>query len=339
MGFSDILISWYIEYKRNLPWRNTNAPYNIWLSEIILQQTKVAQGLSYYEKFIDAYPSIEDLAADKEDNVLKMWQGLGYYSRARNLHYTAKYISNELEGVFPDKFDEIIKLKGVGAYTGAAIASFCFNEPVAVVDGNVFRVLSRYYNINTPIDSSQGKRIFWELANECLNKANPAEHNQAIMEFGALQCTPKPNCETCPLIGSCMAYSNNTIKSLPVKSKKIKVRKRYFNFIVVSDAEYCLIEKRITKDIWRNLYQFPLVELEKECLSPLEFSKELTKGAIFIEVSEQFKHVLSHQLIFAKFWQFKVGKIESLKGHEKVSLKDIHKYAVPRLIEKYLETL
>lgn len=339
MHFSDILNSWYSKYKRELPWRNTTSPYHVWLSEIILQQTRVAQGLSYYNKFVNSYPDIEDLANDSEDNVLKLWQGLGYYSRARNLHASAKIVSSEFNGVFPETYDEIIKLKGVGAYTAAAISSFCYGENRAVVDGNVYRVLSRYFGISTPIDSTIGKKEFQELAQECLSSENPGEHNQAIMEFGALQCTPNPNCETCPLGASCIAYANSAVKAFPVKGKKIKVRDRYFNFIVISDNDSFYIQKRESKDIWQNLYQFPLKESEKEIISPFELEESIVKKSVFLQVSEQFKHVLSHQRIYAKFWEFKVGELPSLNGYKKVKKSDISEFAIPRLIEKYLESV
>lgn len=339
MHFSDILIHWYSKYKRELPWRNTTSPYHIWLSEIILQQTRVAQGLDYYNKFIDKYPTIEDLANDTEDNVLKLWQGLGYYSRARNLHATAKVISTELNGTFPVTYDEIIKLKGIGAYTAAAISSFCFGEKRAVVDGNVYRVLSRYFGINTPIDSTIGKKEFQELAQECLSIENPGEYNQAIMEFGALQCSPNPNCEVCPLREHCIAFGNSIVKSFPVKGKKIKVKDRYFNFIVISDNDSFYIQKRAAKDIWQNLYQFPLNESEKEVLSPFELKDSILSNAVFFRVSEQFKHLLSHQRIYAKFWEFNLAETPAVKGLKKIKKRDIHEFAVPRLIQKYLESV
>jgi A/G-specific adenine glycosylase len=339
MHFSDTLILWYSKHKRELPWRNTTSPYHIWLSEIILQQTRVVQGLDYYNKFIDKYPTIEELANDTEDNVLKLWQGLGYYSRARNLHATAKVISTELNGVFPLTYDEIIKLKGIGAYTAAAISSFCFGEKKAVVDGNVYRVLSRYFGISTPIDSTHGKKEFQELAQECLLIGNPGEYNQAIMEFGALQCTPNPNCEVCPLREPCNAYDNSMVKALPVKEKKIKVKDRYFNFIVIGDDESFYIQKREAKDIWQNLYQFPLNESKKEVLSPFELKESILSQAVFLRVSEQFKHLLSHQRIYAKFWEFNLEEMPALKGFKKIKKRNMQEFAVPRLIQKYLESV
>ena len=339
MHFSDILITWYSKNKRELPWRNTLSPYKIWLSEIILQQTRVAQGLSYYNKFVENYPTVRDLANDSEDNVLKLWQGLGYYSRARNLHATAKFVASELDGVFPDTYDEIIKLKGVGVYTAAAISSFCFEEKRAVVDGNVYRVLSRYFGIQTPIDSTIGKKEFQSLAQECLSINRPGEHNQAIMEFGALQCTPSPKCEDCPLNNSCEAFANSNVKDLPVKEKKIKVRNRYFNFLVIGDQHSLYVQKRESKDIWQNLYQFPLFESEKEVSSPSELGDVLIVESTFKKVSEQFKHVLSHQRIYAKFWEFSVKELPSQKGFKKIKKHDIQDFAIPRLIEKYLESV
>ena len=339
MRFSDILIDWYSKYKRELPWRNTTSPYHVWLSEIILQQTRVSQGLDYYNKFVESYPTIEDLAHDTEDNVLKLWQGLGYYSRARNLHATAKVVSNELNGVFPLTYDEIIKLKGIGAYTAAAISSFCYGEKKAVVDGNVYRVLSRYFVINTPIDSTIGKKEFQELAQECLSIDHPGEYNQAIMEFGALQCTPSPNCGVCPLRVSCNAFGNAIVKAFPVKEKKIKVRDRYFNFIVIGDDDSFYIQKRAAKDIWQNLYQFPLIESEKEVLSPFELKDSILSNAVFLRVSEQFKHLLSHQRIYTKFWEFNLTEIPAVKGLKKIKKRDIQEFAVPRLMQKYLESV
>ena len=339
MRFSDILIDWYSKYKRELPWRNTTSPYHVWLSEIILQQTRVSQGLDYYNKFVESYPTIEDLAHDTEDNVLKLWQGLGYYSRARNLHATAKVVSNELNGVFPLTYDEIIKLKGIGAYTAAAISSFCYGEKKAVVDGNVYRVLSRYFGINTPIDSTIGKKEFQELAQECLSIDHPGEYNQAIMEFGALQCTPSPNCGVCPLRVSCTACGNSMVKAFPVKEKKIKVRDRYFNFIVIGDDDSFYIQKRAAKDIWQNLYQFPLNESEKEVLSPFELKDSILSNAVFLRVSEQFKHLLSHQRIYAKFWEFNLTEMPAVKGLKKIKKRDMQEFAVPRIIPKYLESV
>ncbi len=247
-----------------MPWRETSDPYCIWLSEIMLQQTRIEQGLPYYLAFTNAYPSIFDLANASEEEVLKLWQGLGYYSRARNLHATAKYIAFELNGKFPETYEGLLKLKGVGDYTASAIASISYNEPVAVVDGNVYRVLSRYFDIDTPINSTAGIKEFKLLAKELLDKEDPATYNQAIMEFGALQCKPQsPLCNTCPLSASCLALKNNKISMLPVKLKKGKIKKRYFNYLVFqSEENKTILEKRSGKGIWEGLYQFPLIETD-----------------------------------------------------------------------------
>ena len=263
--FSKKLILWYLDHKRDLPWRTTAIPYYIWLSEIILQQTRVEQGLSYYQAFVSVYPTVKKLANASEQEVLKLWQGLGYYSRARNLHTTANYVSNELSGVFPTSYKELIKLKGVGDYTASAIASICFNEATAVVDGNVYRVLARYFGIATPINSSLGIKEFKNLAQQLIDIDNPGNHNQALMEFGARQCKPqKPNCEICIFNDSCIALQQKKVSELPVKLKKTKVKNIYFNYIVlISKNEKTFLQKRIGKGIWQNLYEFPVIETEK----------------------------------------------------------------------------
>jgi A/G-specific adenine glycosylase len=345
--FSDTIITWYQQNKRDLPWRNTNNAYLIWLSEIILQQTRVDQGMAYYIKFANEFPTIDHLAKADNDKVMKLWQGLGYYSRARNLHATAKIVSSEFKGKFPSEYDKILSLKGVGEYTAAAIASFAFNKPHAVVDGNVYRVLSRVFGVETPIDSTQGKKEFNELANELLNKKQPAIHNQSIMEFGAMQCKPvNPDCSACPLNGSCYALSKKVVDQLPIKVKKTKVRDRHFNYIVLNHKGSTVINKRTEKGIWINLYDFPLIETDQE-LSEEKFLttkgwKDLIGKNKFVirSVSPYYKHILSHQKIYARFWE-----IESSISLEKVipaaaiviKQKDLQKYAVPRLIENYLE--
>ncbi|MGY8943774.1 MAG: A/G-specific adenine glycosylase, partial [Flavobacteriales bacterium] len=261
MKFSNTLIYWYLQNNRELPWRKSKNPYFIWLSEIMLQQTRVAQGLAYYLKFTTSFPTVFDLAKADESTVLKMWQGLGYYSRARNLHFSAKQISKELNGVFPSTYEEIIKLKGIGDYTASAISSICFNEPTAVVDGNVYRVLSRYFGINTPTNSTLGIKEFKTLAQTLIDTSQPGTYNQALMDFGALHCKPQnPLCETCPFSDSCVAFEKKLTKELPVKEKKIKVRKRYFNFLVIkTDAHKTILTERKGKGIWQGLYQFPLI--------------------------------------------------------------------------------
>ena len=278
MHFSNILIYWYLQIKRDLPWRKTKDPYLVWLSEIMLQQTRVAQGMSYYLAFSEAFPTLKDLANADESTVLKMWQGLGYYSRARNLHFTAKYVSNELNGKFPSTYKELIKLKGIGDYTASAIASICFDEPNAVVDGNVYRVLARYFGIDIPINSTKGIKEFKILAQSLLDTKHPGVHNQALMDFGALQCKPQnPDCEKCPLNSGCVALEKKQIKQLPVKEKKLRVTKKYFNFLVfVTEDNKTIFEERKGKGIWQGLYEFPLLETtaaidEKELIDVQKF--------------------------------------------------------------------
>ena len=258
--FSLLITDWYRLNYRNLPWRETKDPYLIWISEIILQQTRVDQGKNYYEKFKRNYPTVHDLARASEQEVLRDWQGLGYYSRARNLHASAQEISTKMKGHFPTCYDDIIKLKGVGSYTAAAISSIAFNEKQAVVDGNVYRVLSRVFDIETPIDSSTGKKQFQKLADELIIDEYPGEHNQAVMELGALICKPKsPECNICPLNGKCLALSNKTIDQRPIKVKKVKTRERYFQFLIFSNGESTVIEKRDDKD------NQPITDLNPPC--------------------------------------------------------------------------
>ncbi|WP_291139465.1 A/G-specific adenine glycosylase [Flavobacterium sp. UBA7663] len=314
MEFSNSLIHWYLQNKRNLPWRNTTNPYPIWLSEIMLQQTRVAQGLPYFLSFTDAFPTIFDLANADEEQVLKLWQGLGYYSRARNLHATAKHIAFELNGEFPPTYKELLKLKGVGEYTAAAIASFSYNEPVAVLDGNVFRVLSRYFNVDSDISLPKTKTEFQQLAQEVLDKKNPALFNQAIMEFGALQCVPKnPDCNSCVLNSSCAALQHKKVSELPVKSKKTKVTNRYLNYLILkdSDSNY-IVQKREGKGIWENLYEFPVLETEIQ-LSENEIIEQVSKmqfynekpSEILILQNEITLHKLSHQHLHIRFFELR----------------------------------
>lgn len=343
MIFSKTLNHWYSNNKRILPWRETKNPYYIWLSEIILQQTQVKQGLPYYEAFVAQYPTIFDLANAKESSVLKLWQGLGYYSRARNLHASAKYVANEFKGEFPNTYKDLLKLKGVGDYTASAIASICFNETTAVVDGNVYRVLSRYFGIDTPINSSKGAKEFKALAQELIDENNPADFNQAIMEFGAIQCKPKkPDCQTCPFQDSCIAFNNNTIGDLPVKIKSLKAKKKFFNFLIfISEDGRTILEKREGKGIWQNLYQFPLIETNKD-MSIESFQEkleahDLLNGGPFellLYNKDSIIHKLSHQHLHTKFWIVNVNRL-SVEG---VSLDNIRTYAVPILIGNFIET-
>jgi A/G-specific adenine glycosylase len=332
-----LIITWYQENKRDLPWRRTKNPYFIWLSEVILQQTRVIQGMSYYEKFVEKYPKIEYLASANEQEVLSTWQGLGYYSRARNLHTTAKLITNEFKGVFPSSYEQILKLKGVGEYTAAAIASFAYDKPYAVVDGNVFRLLSRIFNIETPIDSTEGKKQFTYLANELMDKNQPALFNQAIMEFGALQCVPgTPNCEICPLLMFCEANKNKNVSSLPIKNGKTKVRNRYFLYFVKVDAqtETLLLRQKTETDIWQNMYEFPKIEFES-----LENMNEfclINRGAIKMTSSLQ-KHVLSHQHLHAQFVHCSNSEIFNDNDTVEIPISELGSYPLPRLIDRFLE--
>ena len=342
MNFSKKLINWYTVNKRDLPWRNTTNPYYIWLSEIILQQTQVAQGTPYYHAFTRQFPTVFDLANANEEEVLKLWQGLGYYSRARNLHWSAKYIVNELDGVFPNTYKDILKLKGVGDYTASAIASICFDEVTAVVDGNVYRALSRIFGIETPINSTSGQKEFKALAQQLIDKQQPAIFNQAIMEFGARQCKPKnPDCSVCPFKTGCLALKENKIDVLPVKLKKTKVTKKYFNFIVIiSKNEKTVLEQRVGSGIWQNLYQFPLIETEKPSTYNIIKSKieslDVVKGLNFdihLYNDTDIIHKLSHQHLYTKFWIVSIDK--SIENG--VDISNIEDFPVPILIGNFID--
>ncbi|WP_040473725.1 A/G-specific adenine glycosylase [Flavobacterium frigoris] len=342
MKFSNSLIQWYLINKRDLPWRNTTNPYLIWLSEIMLQQTRVAQGTPYFLSFVDAFPTVFDLAKADEEQVLKLWQGLGYYSRARNLHKTAQYVATELNGLFPDNYNDLLGLKGVGEYTAAAIASFSYEEAVPVVDGNVFRVLSRYFDLETDIALASAKKEFAALAFELMPKDNPATFNQAIMEFGALQCVPKsPNCGICVFNESCAALQKKKVDQLPVKSKKLKVRNRYFNYLVVSDDnEDTIIQKRTSKGIWQNLYEFPLIETE--AVENYDYIAERIENEFFVNESvgsvmeyneKSIIHKLSHQHLHIKFWKVNIkGVIKN--GTDAATLRT---FPFPIVIHNFIE--
>ena len=341
MKFSNTLIHWYLQNNRDLPWRKSKNPYFIWLSEIMLQQTRVAQGLSYYIKFTSTFPTVFDLAKADESTVLKMWQGLGYYSRARNLHFSAKQISKELNGIFPSTYEEIIKLKGVGDYTASAISSICFNEPTAAVDGNVYRVLSRYFGINTPTNSTSGIKEFKLLAQTLIDASQPGTYNQALMDFGALHCKPQnPLCETCPFCNSCVAFEKKLTKELPVKEKKIKVKKRYFNFLVIKTNDHkTILTERKGKGIWQGLYQFPLIEntetvKEKEIIASKEFNDLFpAETTISLFNKKEIVHKLSHQHLYTQFW---IVETKTLKNAN-ISWENIQDFPVPVLIANFLE--
>ena len=347
-NISQILMKWYDENKRCLPWRETTDSYLIWVSEVILQQTRVAQGLNYYLQFIDKFPTVDVLAQSLEIDVLKAWQGLGYYSRARNLHEGAKTVVSLFNGQLPETHKEILSIKGIGEYTAAAILSIAYNKNYAVVDGNVFRVLSRLFAIETPIDSSEGKKIFSTLAQELLDISHPGKYNQAIMEFGALHCTPtQPLCCSCPLQHLCMAKQLNMQTEFPVKSKKIKVRNRYFHYFQIEYNGFTFINKRIGDDIWRNMYDFPLIETKDEAnlsdLMDTEFFKTLFADSdITFHINpKQFKHILTHQHIYAKFYLVKASKLNDNFNLNflKIKTRDVSLYPIPWLIHRYLQQM
>lgn len=338
MEFSNKLISWYLQHKRDLPWRETQNPYYIWLSEIMLQQTRVAQGLPYFIKFTTAFPTVFDLANASEEAVLKLWQGLGYYSRARNLHKTAQIVAFEMNGIFPENYTNLLKLKGIGDYTAAAIASFSYNECVPVVDGNVFRVLSRYFDVENDISIQSTKKVFAALALKLMPKNNPAQFNQAIMEFGALQCVPKsPNCAICPFNESCAALMKNKIDKLPVKTKKIKVTNRFLNYLIYNDSKNnTIIQKRTEKGIWQNLYEFPLLETERSVdLDFITDNINIKKKVLDVVLinNDEIIHKLTHQKLHINFWKIEVdGILENGLSRDKMI-----QYPFPIVIANFIE--
>jgi A/G-specific adenine glycosylase len=344
MNLASALLTWYKQNKRDLPWRETRDPYHIWLSEIIMQQTRVEQGTPYYLSFIENFPTVKDLATAPSEKVMKLWQGLGYYSRARNLHEAAKYIHEELGGKFPEEYTDILSLKGVGEYTASAIASFAYNKPHAVVDGNVYRFLSRVFGISTPIDSPKGKKEFKALADELLDKKDPGTYNQAIMEFGGRYCKPNnPDCPNCIFQSICVAKEKKLVDKLPVKANKTKVRDRHFQYLVIRYKSRTWIKQRGAKDIWEGLFDFPMIESDKALTesqlkkSPF-WKKHLGKaGASILKEPVVYKHILSHQRIYASFWEVEVeSKVNDAEWTETAQSK-LHEYAVPRLVDRYLE--
>ncbi len=320
--FSVAVLNWYDNNARNLPWRQTRDPYLIWLSEVILQQTRVQQGLPYFEIFSNVFPTVFDLAHADEEQVLRLWQGLGYYSRARNLHKTAKYVANELNGKFPDSYQELIKLPGIGPYSAAAISSFAYEEHQAVVDGNVFRILARYFGLSHDIAVAKNRNIFADLANELMPQGKASRFNQAIMEFGSLQCSPSPTCQTCPLQISCVAFAENKVNNLPIKTKKTKIVERFFRYFVIEKNNSFLVQKRQNKDIWHSLYEFYLIEGKEplELLNLLENDKFLQNlPGVWQELKSRKPHQLSHQKIFMKAWIIQIPDnfvLENIGGLE-----------------------
>ena len=332
MNFAVTLLQWFKNNGRSLPWRETKDAYAIWLSEVILQQTRIVQGMSYWERFMAQWPTVNDLAAATENEVLKAWQGLGYYSRARNLHTAAQQVM-ELGG-FPQTFKELKTLKGVGDYTAAAIASIAFGEPVAVVDGNVYRVLSRYYGIETPIDSTEGKKEFQALAQSLLPINEPADYNEAIMDFGATQCTPNsPHCSACPLCETCVAFRKQRINDLPVKSKKVKQRERHFTYLCIEYEGKIAIHQRGAGDIWQGLWEFP----QEEHLTSSEDSAWKTEAQL---LQKGVKHILTHQILLADIYLWR-PKIRPQLPPEFIWIEkqDLENYALPRLIEILLKAV
>ena len=344
----DTLINWYAENHRDLPWRHSPTPYQVWLSEVILQQTRVNQGHDYYLRFVEKWPTVADLAQATEEEVLKMWQGLGYYSRARNLHRCAMKVVEQYQGNFPADYEKLKKLQGVGDYTAAAIASIAFNLPHAVVDGNVYRVLSRLFDIDTPINNKEGQQKFAHLADTLLNRDKPGLYNQAMMEFGALQCTPKnPDCLHCPLQAQCFAFERMTVMQRPVKLQKTKVTTRYFNYLVIKFEDKVYLHKRNDRDIWKNLYDFPCIETksmtEAVDVLDLEEFKQLVDYKPFVvkNVSRLFTHKLTHRTIMAQFIEINLHE-ELLQIQTKDLIltreSDLGNYPIPRLIDLYLNT-
>jgi A/G-specific adenine glycosylase len=337
-SFARGLISWYETNQRDLPWRKTKSPYRIWLSEIILQQTRIDQGMSYYHKFIEAYPNLRNLAQAEEQDVLKLWQGLGYYSRARNLLKTARLLQEESN--FPQTAFELQKLPGVGPYTSAAIASFAFGEASPVLDGNVFRFISRYRGILKDPNDPKGKKEIMEFLHEAMPKRAAASFNQALMEFGSLQCKPlNPDCSSCPFSNDCFAFQTNRIEEFPAKKKKVKRGKRFFNYLVYQTDELISVQKRSSKDIWAELYQFPLVESD-HLLSFEELEVELLKHpkqAKIVSTHKRKKHLLSHLDIHSQMVQIAVLETFSMEGVEWVETSKIDAFPWPRIIDKFLE--
>jgi len=349
MDFAHALIDWYNHNKRQLPWRETKDPYKIWLSEVILQQTRIDQGFAYYLRFTEKFPTIYHLAAAPEDEVLKLWQGLGYYSRARNLHFAAKTVVEKFDGKFPDNYSDILTLKGVGPYTAAAIASIAFSQAFPVVDGNVMRVISRWFTIEEAVNSTSGRKKIETIVQELIAGHPPATFNQAMMEFGALFCTPKkPDCESCIFNHACLAFQKGLVGKLPVKVKNQAPKKRYFNYLVVisgkNENQMIYLKKRPEGDIWQGLYDFPLIETETgtetEILLKSLVWKDIFKGTtpVIGKVSGEFKHQLTHQQIFAKFITVTIDEnsFKNAGNYTVVSLQNLRDYPIPRLIEQYL---
>lgn len=345
MNFSDEVARWYLENKRQLPWRDTTDAYVIWISEIILQQTRVEQGMPYFYRFLEKYPDVNSFSAASEDEILRLWQGLGYYSRGRNMLKTARQVVEQYSGKFPVEYDQLIKLKGIGEYTAAAISSFAANEAKAVVDGNVYRVLARYFGIDEPINGTNGKKLFQGIANEMLNPEHPGLHNQAMMEFGAILCKPKsPDCKICPVRQGCYAYNNNQVSCFPKKLKTLKIRDRFFNYLLVTDGDKVLMNKRDDRDIWANMYDLPLIEtpdhMPPENVIKLLQTKDLFGDELSITASFPVKrHILTHQRIHAQFISIENQQIKLEQKFFFIEVKNIKMLALPKVINLFLTNL
>jgi A/G-specific adenine glycosylase len=344
MSFENQLVKWYLNNKRELPWRENIDPYRVWISEIILQQTRVVQGEKYFNNFIKKFPSLESLSSADESEVLKIWKGLGYYNRAINIHKTSKKITNTLNGVFPNTYNELIKLNGIGDYTASAISSICFNEYNPVVDGNVLRLISRYYGLKTPTDSLKGQRNIREIGKKLISKvANPGDFNQAMMEYGALVCTPFPDCESCIFSSKCITYINKEVDSIPVKSKKKKPKERFLNYIVFIDSKQkTIVNKRTNKDIWYKLNEFPLIESKTEIknINTLTDLKKLIDNLSLTILKEKekiyrIKHILSHQILYISFYQICVKETITSGVH----LSNLNNYNFPVPITNFINKL
>jgi A/G-specific adenine glycosylase len=332
------LLRWHRDVDREMPWKETKDPYKIWISEIILQQTRVAQGLGYYERFVQTLPDIRALASADEDEVLALWKGLGYYSRARNIHKTAKYIVAHHNGIFPQRYEDILALSGIGPYTAAAIASFAFGQAYAVLDGNVFRVLSRYYGESTPIDTPAGKIAFTALADQSIDRERPAQYNQAIMDLGALICKPSnPQCDLCPLKGSCISAHDPIVNDLPVKSKKTKIRNRFFHYFIMEKEGKIVLQKRSNQDIWKGLYEPPMIEYDTSHV-PIEIVKnDLNKQGLNINKIKKESSTtqqLSHQKIHATFYRVEWGGVGTSEWVDRSKAATL---AYPRCVDLFLE--
>jgi A/G-specific adenine glycosylase len=331
MNFSTVLLSWYDQNKRDLPWRNTDNPYVIWVTEVVFQQTRIDQGLEYFNRIIEKFPSVHDLAACDEEEILKMWQGLGYYSRARNLHFSAKLIVDEYDGIFPNKYKDILKLKGVGPYIAAEIASVCFGEVVAAVDGNVQRVVSRYFGVSDPVNIPVGVKAIQSLADAHIEKSRPGDFNQAMMDFGAMMCTPKnPKCDICMFNMDCYAFRNSLQQELPKKERKLKIKNRYLNFLIIRKGQSIYMQKRGAGDIWQGLYQPILIESKKKCESISDIKAEFGGYKLFSGTRK-----LTHQNLSLDFWiveSYEDTMIED--GYELIPYNSLSELPVPKSIEQ-----